>query len=258
MHALRVPVIFCVLTCLGQNARASEIVNGKKVPEKSMPYMASVQNDNRHVCGGFLVSEQFVITAAHCDKANPTNVVLGTHNLKKVNNKTMRYSVTRCKYPGFKKAESGDDIMLLKLTKKAHLSERVKPIKLPKTTIKIKDNENCDVAGWGYTENNGKAVDELNMATVPHVNLDTCKKEWKEAVRKFSLDLPNNITCAGKFDTKQGFCQGDSGGPLVCRGLAVGVVSFNRKCDYPNLPNVYTDVTKYLGWITNILNKKQC
>ena len=54
--------------------------------------------------------------------------------------------------------------------------------------------------------------------------------------------------------------QGDSGGPLVCNGIAVGVVSFNRNynCRYPDLPNVYTDISKYTYWINTILKKKDC
>lgn len=54
--------------------------------------------------------------------------------------------------------------------------------------------------------------------------------------------------------------QGDSGGPLVCDNVAVGVVSFNNNkiCDYPNVPNVYTDISKFLSWIKPILKKKKC
>ncbi len=50
--------------------------------------------------------------------------------------------------------------------------------------------------------------------------------------------------------------QGDSGGPLVCNGMAVGVVSSNNNynCDYPDVPNVYTDISKCLPWIKKILN----
>lgn len=64
----------------------------------------------------------------------------------------------------------------------------------------------------------------------------------------------------GKSNNNIFSSQGDSGGPLVCDNLAVGVVSFNnyKICDYPNVPNVYTDISKFLSWIKPILKKKKC
>uniref|UniRef100_UPI0037E992B5 granzyme B-like isoform X1 n=1 Tax=Semicossyphus pulcher TaxID=241346 RepID=UPI0037E992B5 len=262
MHALHKCLLFYLLTCLGLHALGSEIIHGKKAPQKLMLYMASLQNDaGKHVCGGFLISEDFVLTAAHCKNSSPTSVVLGTHDLKKVNNDTMRFKVRTCPHPSYQKVGTGNDIMLLKLLKKAPLNKRVQPIQLPKSVTKIKDNAKCRVAGWGYTTTRGKAVDVLQAVEVSTVNLETCKKEWKCG----RVTLPANVICAGGYKTDKGFCklsssQGDSGGPLVCGGAAVGVVSFNYggNCDYPNAPNVYTETSKYLHWIKKALKQKNC
>ncbi|KAK1897191.1 Granzyme E [Dissostichus eleginoides] len=170
-HALHRILLLQLLTTLGLHALGSEIINGKKVPDNKMQFMASVQNDqNVHICGGFLINEFFVVTAAYCDRSNPTSVVLGNHNLKKIGDK-MRYGVKRCKHPSYKKVEEGADIMLLKLSRKARQNKRIKPIPLPKTEIKFKNKQQCQVAGWGFTSD-GKSVDELLMVDVPIVDLE--------------------------------------------------------------------------------------
>ncbi|XP_023265418.1 mast cell protease 1A-like isoform X2 [Seriola lalandi dorsalis] len=256
MYHLQKFLLLHLLTCLRQNALGSEIIHGKKAPDDLMLYMASVQNNKGHVCGGFLISEDFVVTAAHCDKNESTHVVLGTHNLKKVDNGTTTDVIKRCKHPRYVNRTCGNDIMLLKLSRKVQLNNRVQPIQLPRADNKIKVKGKCRVAGWGLTKTGGKVVDVLQVAEVPIVNPAVCKREWKE----IRVNLPDDVICAGGYDTNKGFCQGDSGGPLVCGGTAAGVVSFNmrKNCDYPNVPNIYTDVSKNLAWIKGILKKKDC
>uniref|UniRef100_A0A8C5D6J1 trypsin n=1 Tax=Gouania willdenowi TaxID=441366 RepID=A0A8C5D6J1_GOUWI len=282
MHNLLQCSLFLFLICFRQEGLGSEIINGHKVKNNLMPYMASVQNDQGHVCGGFLISEDFVMTAAHCGDSKTLTVVLGTHNLKKVT-KTMKYSTKKCKHQQYKNVSLGNDIMLLKLSKKAYLGKhQIKPVPIPSKPRNLKDHTKCKVAGWGSIKTGGGSVNELYATDVSIINQKTCRTSWENR-------LPANIICAGGYDSDKGFCQvfplygalsqktkynpissqsdcdvflqqGDSGGPLVCDKMAVGIVSFNngRNCNYPEKPNIYTDLSKHLPWVRAILKKKTC
>ncbi|XP_044217724.1 duodenase-1-like [Thunnus albacares] len=184
-------------------------------------------------------------------KWHPMSVVLGTNNLRKVVNDTMRYNVTKYKHADYVDILSGNDIMLLKLSRKAHLGKKpIKPIKLPSHHMNLKGIKKCSVAGWGFTRTGGQIVDELQVVDVPIIKQEVCRKMWHK--------LPAEVICAGGYGTKKGFCQGDSGGPLVWkRKFAVGVVSFNynHNCKYPDVPNIYTDISKFIPWINVFLKK---
>ncbi|XP_004552752.3 granzyme B(G,H) [Maylandia zebra] len=240
-----------VLACLGRLAHGSDIIDGEKAPENSMQYMASVQNNkSQHVCGGFLITEDFVVSAAHCDKYNPTYVVLGNHNLKNGNHQKIKIE-NKTIHENYQQIGQGNDIMLIKLPEKVKLGHGVEIIQIPNVEINLKENQVCQVAGWGTTKTHGKPADELRVVNVSVINPRVCEEQWP--------GLPANVICAGGYETTKGFCQGDSGGPLLCDGLAVGVVSFNYKenCSYPDKPNIYTDISKYRQWIDGIVKSRK-
>ncbi|XP_047231059.1 mast cell protease 1A-like [Girardinichthys multiradiatus] len=241
-----------ILMCLGQTVHGSEIINGRKVPENSMLYMVSVQKNGHHECGGFLINEYFVVTAAHCGGDDLKYVLLGNQNLKSSKMKKIQVNST-CKPKDYVDIANGNDIMLLQLSEKVPLNNTVNKIPLPTYEITLRENQTCSVAGWGKVDENSSGVDDLRVVNVSIINSSDCNKKWEGY-------LPPNVICAGGYGTNKGFCQGDSGGPLVCNGRAVGVVSFNRgfSCHYPDVPNVYTNISKYLQWINKILNEKKC
>uniref|UniRef100_A0A3Q0S307 Peptidase S1 domain-containing protein n=1 Tax=Amphilophus citrinellus TaxID=61819 RepID=A0A3Q0S307_AMPCI len=229
------------------SSRGSDIINGYVAPKNSMLYMASVQDSHGHVCGGFLIRKDFVVTAAHCDDSKPTHVVLGTHNLTSHHQKIS--IAAKFKPESYEKVGLGDDIMLIKLSTEVQTDDKIQKIPLPPAEGNLKDKEVCQVAGWGLTET-GAPASELRVVNVSVINPRVCQRQWP--------GLPASVICAGGYETDKGFCQGDSGGPLVCSGFAVGVVSFNKNsnCKYPDVPNVYTDVSKHLQWIEKIVGSK--
>uniref|UniRef100_A0A9J8CHI1 Si:dkey-78l4.13 n=2 Tax=Cyprinus carpio TaxID=7962 RepID=A0A9J8CHI1_CYPCA len=220
------------------------IVNGTEAEPHSRPYMVSIQKNKKHICGGFLVSAQFVMTAAHCFKyGDKLTVVVGAHDYTKGSGHmgVKFYHI----HPGYKPTLL-NDIMLLQLYGEVKKSKNVKWISLPNKDKDIKAKVKCSVAGWGKKNNTDKASNKLMEVDVTIIDKKECQKKWKE---DYST---SRMLCAGGHG---GFCQGDSGGPLVCNNDAVGVVSFNEKdnCDSPSRPNVYTKISKFLKWINAIL-----
>ncbi|XP_066504037.1 mast cell protease 1A-like [Hoplias malabaricus] len=241
VHLLLLPA---VLLPLGHSASVNVgIVNGTVAKPHSRPYMVSVQGNRAHTCGGFLVSDLFVMTAAHCwtdkglDKAEVT-AVIGAYDLK--SNDFERIAVKEHHiHPEFQYPPYSNDIMLLKLGKSTENSKNAAKISISKLSKDI--DGSCSVAGWGRIKTNGTTSNVLLETNVDVFK--NCGKFWNYT----------NILCAG--GKKGGVCQGDSGGPLVCNNTAVGIVSFTEEnnCDKPTKPNVYTNISAFMPWIKKII-----
>ncbi|XP_072516443.1 kallikrein-7 [Salminus brasiliensis] len=252
MNVLHRVLLAAALSTLMYEATFGDgIINGKKAKKNTFQFMASVQFNGKHVCGGFLIDSRFVLTAAHCcDKRENITVVLGTHTIS--GNNGERYAVkNKFKPLSYKNSKSGDDIILLKLSKKVNLRKGAKTIKMSRKD-KVQPKTKCQVAGWGKTETQN-TVSDLLVTDVVIVPFKDCQNEWNSVRTR----LPDKVLCASGYDTKSGACQGDSGGPLVCKGEAVGIVSFNMNgnCNYPNVPNVYTQISKFRSWIKKQMKK---
>uniref|UniRef100_A0A673JM99 Si:dkey-78l4.12 n=1 Tax=Sinocyclocheilus rhinocerous TaxID=307959 RepID=A0A673JM99_9TELE len=213
------------------------IVNGREAKPHSRPYMVCLQKNWLHVCGGFLISDEFVLTAAHCRENSETlTVVVGAHDLKNKTEGSVRVKnyIPHSNY----KRPIWNDIMLLRETVK--LNNYVKWISLPKNGEDVEANTLCSVAGWGRLWTDGPLSDRLMEANVYIMNSRACYKRWPEIDYSVS-----QMMCTYAYG---GFCNGDSGGPLVCGDTAVGVVSFchTYRCNSPENPNVYTKISAYI------------
>ncbi|XP_067270917.1 granzyme B(G,H)-like [Pseudorasbora parva] len=217
------------------------IVNGKEATAHSRPYMVSVQMHGQHYCGGLLISDEFVLTAAQCwYSGDILTVVVGAHDLRE-SKPSERFEV-KSYIPHPEYIPYKNDIMLLKLEKKVKLNNRVKLITLPKEGEDVKTDTACSVAGWGFLETNGTDTNLLMETDTTAKNPAECEHKWG------SHFLPQQMICA---HGSGGSCFGDTGGPLVCGKKAVGVTSYvsGYGCNSPEQPNVYTKISAYIQWI---------
>uniref|UniRef100_A0A8C3SCQ2 Peptidase S1 domain-containing protein n=1 Tax=Chelydra serpentina TaxID=8475 RepID=A0A8C3SCQ2_CHESE len=131
-----------------------EIIGGWEAKPHSRPYMAylEIQSGNdTYRCGGFLVSENFVLTAAHCN-GDEITVSLGAHNIKQQERSRQKITARRqIPHPQYNNEPLNNDIMLLQLEKSAKLNEWVGTIGLPRSNERVKAGTECSVAGWGST-----------------------------------------------------------------------------------------------------------
>ncbi|KAG5272041.1 hypothetical protein AALO_G00161000 [Alosa alosa] len=250
-------LIICIWSAFTDGAGVS-IVGGKDVKAHSKPWMVSIQSKKEHICGGVLIQDQWVLTAAHCQKSfsslGDVTVLLGAHSLKNEKN-TIRVGIERCEIPRtFSMTTKADDIMLMKLKDKVKVKkEKVKTVKLPKSHKDIPSKTKCQVTGWGVTDPNGKKASD----TLKYVEVSIIERDYCACLYKQNLVITEDMLCAGNKKPLHDACLGDSGGPLECNKNLVGLVSGGSGCGDPKKPGVYTRLSeKQMSWINNIIKRQ--
>uniref|UniRef100_A0A182KDQ0 Peptidase S1 domain-containing protein n=1 Tax=Anopheles christyi TaxID=43041 RepID=A0A182KDQ0_9DIPT len=220
-------------------------------------------------CGGTLINERYILTAAHCLKNNDiTTVRLGEFDLNSTIDCDKRGEL--CALPPqdiaverviLHEAYSGrrkvNDIALIRLAKSASYNDNVLPICLPVGPTMRTTQTTYFVAGWGRTES-AFYSNKLQFTKLKLLPNDECEQQLLK-VDSFAK-LNNDQMCAIGANLTDN-CSGDSGGPLKsisvnARYVQYGVVSFGlRTCGRQSAPGVYTRVENYVDWILSHLEE---
>ncbi|KFO36711.1 transmembrane protease serine 6 isoform X2 [Fukomys damarensis] len=242
----------------GLQGPSTRIVGGAVSSEGEWPWQASLQVRGRHICGGALIADRWVITAAHCfQEDSMASPALWTVFLGKMQQNSrwpgeVSSKVNRLLLHPYHEADSHDyDVALLQLDHPVVRSATVRPVCLPAHSHFFQSGLHCWITGWGALREGGPTSNVLQKVDVQLVAQDLCSEAYHYQVTPRML-------CAGYRKGKKDACQGDSGGPLVCkepsgRWFLAGLVSWGLGCGRPNYFGVYTRITGVIGWIQQAL-----
>ncbi|XP_036333586.1 serine protease grass-like [Rhagoletis pomonella] len=256
---------------------SDRVANGENAILGEYPFMALLRYDGAkrpYLCGGSLITNRFVLTAAHCITRKLVGVRLGEHDLR---TDIDCASDTLClpeaedfeiaqiiKHPSYNQPYMTHDVALLKLDRKVKFKVHIKPICLPITPL-VLDYNNLPKSYYiaPYAPENTTSTDILQRAEIPHQDREVCKRIFGP----MGVGITNDHICAGgerQVDT----CKGDSGGPLFASVpfKKVKKITFNRQVQYGIVSfgligcggegtsaAAYANVFEYMPWITEML-----
>jgi len=261
------------------------IVGGEETDELEFPFLVPllVQGTgtvySRQICCGTLISDRWVLTAAHCveDNPNPTDYQVGV-NLHNLNVKETEVNLGACSrvinldrvemHPDYNSpGDMDNDFALL------HLAEDA-PCQAGQTVVLDDGTYSTDVwndystasddadppvetlvttAGWGTLSSGGRSPEVPYSVQVPLISNTDCSADLG------SGQVSDNMICAGFPDGGKDSCQGDSGGPFFKelgngKFALLGVVSWGYGCADPDSPGVYARVSSYYEFLADLLN----
>jgi len=234
---------------------AKDIVGGVEVnPEFKYPFTCAMEyNVGGQFCGGSLVDENFVLTAAHCSvglNPNTVRVVCRRHDLSRSVSAegAVQRSISRITvHPSYNRLTLDNDVALWQLSSAitnvaiASLDEdgSYSPVGVTSTVV-----------GWGATREGGAGSDVLREVDVPIISNSQCNQQY-------GGDITNSMICAYVTGGGKDSCQGDSGGPLFVNKnnnpVQIGVVSWGTGCARANYAGVYARVSYLSDWILSII-----
>ncbi|XP_060903374.1 coagulation factor IX isoform X3 [Labrus mixtus] len=232
------------------------IVGGVLERRGGSPWQVLVhRSDGYGFCGGTLVSDRWVISAAHCLEQTADHVTIDFDKQRPDPGEQFIKVQKVFVHPHFHSFTFDSDIALLYLARPVVRGSTAVPACLPDPHLSkylLEEGNRGVVTGWGLTRFLGKSSRFLRKVTLPVVSYKDCTATTEQVIT-------DNMFCAGYLETSMDACSGDSGGPFVVnyRGtwFLSGVVSWGEKCADKGKYGVYTRLGNFLQWIQDTMGR---
>ncbi|KAH8356828.1 hypothetical protein KR200_010389, partial [Drosophila serrata] len=222
------------------------IVGGQETNIQDIPYQVSLQR-GYHFCGGSLIAQGWVLTAAHCTEGSAILLSKVRIGSSRTADGGLVVGIKRVhRHPKYDAYTIDFDFSLLELEDYSAQNVTQAFVGLPEQDADIADGTPVLVSGWGNTQSAQESTAVLRAVTVPKVSQSQCT----EAYGSFG-SITDRMICAGLPEGGKDACQGDSGGPLAADGILWGVVSWGYGCARPSYPGVYSRVASVRNWISS-------
>ncbi|XP_016970935.2 serine protease SP24D-like [Drosophila rhopaloa] len=241
------PLLLFVSGALGHSSKNDSdveprIVGGTKAREGQFPHQISLRRRGSHICGGSVLSSNYVVTAAHCVKqgsdVTPADQLAIQAGSLLLSSGGVRIPVaTVTVHPNF--GNSGNDVAVLRLQSALPLGGNIAAIQL--ATDDPPSDATVDISGWGAISQKGPLSNSLLFVQVKALSRETCQ-------RQYFRQLPESTMCL-LHPKDKGACYGDSGGPATYQGKLVGLASFVIGGCGRDAPDGYARVSKLRSWI---------
>lgn len=240
-------------------ANDSRIVGGQLQKQGGSPWQVLIRRANDDgFCGGTLINDRWVITAAHCMQDDVDHVTIGDYDKKRVDPGEQRIAVAKAiSHPFFHKFTFDSDIALLYLAEPVKLGPFAAPACLPNPNLSrhlMREGTMGIATGWGATRFLGRSSRFLRKVALPVIDHMQCMASTEQVIT-------DNMFCAGYEVIEKDSCSGDSGGPFVVnyRGtwFLTGVVSWGEQCAAKGKYGVYTRLGNYLSWIRETITNHE-
>ncbi|NP_001166083.1 serine protease 48 precursor [Nasonia vitripennis] len=246
----------------------NRIIGGQDALKGEFPHQVSLQWGYppfvaySHLCGGSIIDESWILTAAHCVNTLPRSgefvVRAGKHFIKS-NEATEQISLTTEVFihKNYRGEVSPFDIALIKLATPLVFNDYVSAIDLPQPNVVPQGK--VILSGWGSISKTRQAIlpNVLQKVTLPLIDIGKCRRALRMLGERGEVHETN--ICTGPLTGGLTACSGDSGGPLISRNEngtteIVGIVSWGIvPCGGVGAPAVFVRVSAFIDWINSII-----